>query len=75
MKHAMTQLFNWIVLNNYFNKVHICCSVHDEIVCDFPEELSDFPKTLEDIMESSAAVFCKSLPIPAEASVGTHWIH
>lgn len=75
MKHAMTQLFNWIVDNNYFDKVHICCSVHDEIVCDFPKELSEFPNTLETIMESSAAVFCKSLPIPAEASVGTHWIH
>lgn len=75
LKHAMTQLFNWIVLNNYFNKVHICCSVHDEIVCDYPETLTEFPNILESIMESSASVFCKSLPIPAEASVGTHWIH
>lgn len=75
MKEAITQLFRWIVLNNYFNKVHLCCCVHDEIVCDFPEQLTDFPKKLETIMEQAAAKYCKTLPIPSEASVGTHWIH
>lgn len=75
MKTAMTNLFNWIVNNGYFGKVHICCSVHDEIVCDYPKELDNFPKILENIMEQAAAIFCKSLPIPAEAAVGDHWIH
>ena len=75
MKLAMTKLFRWIVDNGYFGKIHICCSVHDELVCDYPESVEEFPKTLEKIMEDAAAVFCKSLPIPAEASVGTHWIH
>ena len=75
MKEAITQLFNWIVLNNYFNKVHLCCCVHDEIVCDYPEELTQFPKILEKIMEEAAAKYCKSLPIPAEASVANHWVH
>ena len=75
LKDAITQLFNWIVLNNYFNRVHLCCCVHDEIVCDFEESISDFPKVLTDIMESSAAKFCKTLPIPAEAEVGLCWKH
>ncbi len=75
MKDAMTQLFNWIVDHNYFNRVHICCSIHDEICCDFPKELEGFPKILEEIMESSAAKYCKSLPIPAEAEVSDHWVH
>ena len=75
MKTAMTNLFNWIVDNGYFGKIHICCSVHDEIVCDYPKELDNFPKVLESIMEQAASVFCKSLPIPAEAAVGDHWIH
>ena len=75
LKSAMTTLFNWIVDNNYFNIIHICVAVHDEINCDYPQEISDFPKTLETIMEEAAAKYCKSLPIPAEASVGTHWIH
>lgn len=75
MKSAMTTLFNWIVDNNYFNIIHICASVHDELCCDYPKEIEDFPKILEKIMEEAAAKYCKSLPIPAEASIGTHWIH
>ncbi len=75
MKHAMTSLFNWIVNNNLFDTVKICCSVHDEIVVEYPESLEDFPHILEKTMEESAAVFCKSLPIPAEGAVGTFWVH
>ena len=75
MKTAMTELFKWIILNNYFNVIHICASVHDEICCDYPKEVEDFPKVLEDIMEKAAAKYCKSLPIPSEASVGLFWIH
>lgn len=75
MKTAMTWLFKWIIDNNYFNIIHICASVHDEICCDYPKKVTEFPKVLENIMEKAAAKYCKSLPIPAEASVGTHWIH
>lgn len=75
MKTAMTNLFDWIVDNGYFGIIHICASVHDEICCDYPKTVENFPKILEDIMERAAAKFCKSLPIPAEASVGDHWIH
>lgn len=75
MKDAMTSLFNWIVDNNLFNLVHICASVHDELVLDYPEYLEELPLILESTMEESAAKYCKSLPIPAEASVGNYWIH
>lgn len=75
MKEAMTMLFNWIVERSLFDKVHICCSVHDELCCDFPQELADFPKILETIMEAAAEKYCKSLPIPAEAEVSSHWVH
>ena len=75
LKSAMTTLFNWIVDNGYFNIIHICVAVHDEINCDYPKELESFPKTLETIMEEAAAKYCKSLPIPAEASVDNHWVH
>ena len=59
----------------HFGKIHICCAVHDEIVCDYPKEVEEFPKILEKIMENSAAIYCKSLPIPAEAEVSNHWVH
>lgn len=75
MKTAMTDLFNWIVDRDYFGTINICASVHDEICCDYPKEIKEFPKKLESIMEKAAAKFCKSLPIPAEAEVSDHWIH
>lgn len=76
LKHSQIKVFNWVVDNGYFNKILLCNLTHDEANWEFPEELKDtFPQLLRNFMESSAAVFCKSLPIPAEASVGTHWIH
>ena len=75
IKEAACMLFNWILKTGNFNKVHICALVHDEIVCTFPKELEEFPAFLEKIMQGAAAKYCKSLPIPAEAAVGDHWIH
>ena len=76
LKTAATDLFNWIVDNEYFGKILLCALVHDEQLLEFPEELKDtFPKLLEDIMLKAAAKFCKSVPIPAEAEVSTHWGH
>ena len=75
LKIALKNLFDYIIDNNYFNKIKIVAAVHDEIVCTFPEENKDFPKILEQTMENAAAVLVHKLPIPAEASVGNHWIH
>jgi DNA polymerase I-like protein with 3'-5' exonuclease and polymerase domains len=75
LKTALTELFDWIVNNGYFGKIHICVAVHDEINCDFPSEIQEFPAILKEIMEKASAKFCSSLDIPAEPSVGTHWIH
>lgn len=75
MKDAMTQLFNYIVDNKLFNKVKICVVVHDEINCEYPETLTDFPNILANIMKDSAAKYCKSLPIPAEPTVEHFWVH
>lgn len=76
LKTAATDTFNWIVDNGYFGKVLLCALVHDEQLLEFPEKLKDtFPKLLEKIMLEAAAKFCKSVPIPAEAEVSTHWVH
>ena len=71
----MTQLFNWIVDNNMFGKVKLCAVVHDEINCEYPEELKEFPKILASLMSASAAKYCKSLPIPAKPTVEHYWVH
>ena len=76
LKLAITDFFNWIVDNGYFGKVEIAALVHDEANIIYPIELHDIvPAKLKECMESAAAIICTKLPIPAEAEVGSHWIH
>lgn len=75
LKLAMTEFFNWIVDNNYFNIVEIAALVHDEANVIYPEELEEVPLKLKECMESNAAKVCLKLPIPAEAEVSDHWVH
>lgn len=74
-KEATTNIFNWIVDNGYFGKILLCALVHDETNWEFPSEITEFPGIVKSMMEASAAKYCKSIEIPAEASVGDHWIH
>lgn len=76
LKMAMTNFFNWIVTQGYFGKVELAALVHDESNIIFPKDLVDIvPPMQQKCMEEAAALVCTKLPIPAEASVGTHWIH
>lgn len=75
MKESLTRLFDWIVENNLFSKVHICVCVHDEINCDYPKEIKNFPNILSTIMYESAAKYCKSIDIPVNVEVSDHWVH
>lgn len=74
-KTAVTSIFDWIVDNNYFNKIKLVALVHDETCWEYPKEVNEFSNIVKTKMEESAAKYCKSLPIPAEASVGDYWIH
>lgn len=76
LKKAMIRLFNWVIDNGYFGKILFCNFTHDECNTEFPEELKDtYPKLVSQIMEEACAEYYHKLPIPAEASVGDHWIH
>lgn len=76
IKTAAINLFKWIMQNNLFGKVKLCAMVHDELLVEIPKEIKDiFVPILEQTMLDAAAVFCKSLPIPAEAEVSDHWVH
>ena len=75
LKKALTSLFNWIVDNNYFNKIKIVALVHDEICCEYPEGITNFPQILVTIMTNASKMFMENFPIPAEANVGDYWIH
>lgn len=75
LKHSQILLFNWIIKNNYFGKIKLCTLVHDECNWEYPKELTEFPNLVSQCMERAASIYCKSLPIPAEATIGDHWIH
>lgn len=75
LKDSQIQLFHWVVNNGYFGKCRLANLTHDECNWEFPEDLTIFPKIVEDCMESSASKYCKSVPIPAVAEVGDCWIH
>ena len=74
-KEATTNIFHWIINNGYFGKILCCALVHDETNWEYPEEVKEFPNIVKSMMENSAAKYCKSLEIPAESSIGSHWIH
>ena len=75
LKASQIKVFRWVVEHGYFGKIKLCALVHDEANWEFPKEISDFPNILKNYMETTADEYCKSLPIPAEPSVGLHWIH
>lgn len=75
LKDSQIAIFNWVVDNGYFGKCLLCNLTHDECNWEYPEELEEFPKIVSKTMEKSAAKYCKSVPIPAEATVGDCWIH
>lgn len=75
LKDSQIAIFNWIVDNGYFGKCLLCNLTHDECNWEYPEELEEFPKLVSKTMEETAAKYCKSVPIPAEATAGNWWIH
>lgn len=75
LKDSQITLFNWVVDNGYFGKCLLVNLTHDECNWEFPKELEDFPKLISKTMEESAAKYCKSVPIPADVSVSSHWVH
>lgn len=75
LKHAMTNFFKWIIDNNLFNIVKIVNLVHDEACIEYPKSMPYIADKLIYYMEEAATFYCKKLPIPAEASIGSFWIH
>ena len=76
LKQAAADLFEWIVKHDCFGKILFCVFVHDELDCECPKEYAnDFSKIMENIMSNAAKMYYRRLPIPAESSIGSHWIH
>ena len=75
LKTAMIMLWEYILKNNLFNKVLLVNATHDELNCEFPETLKEFPKVLESIMLEAGKKYYTLIPLNAEAEVSDHWVH
>ena len=75
-KTACILLWKYVRDNNLLFKVKFLIPCHDEINIEVPDEMAEIMvKVVKDCMLKSAAMFCKKLPIPADAEVGKYWIH
>lgn len=75
LKEASIRLFDWIIDNNYFNKILLVNLTHDEINSEFPKEVAEWPSIVAKTMQDAAAKYYYKLPIPAEAEVSNCWVH
>lgn len=74
LKRALYKMFDWILKNNYQNKVLICNAIHDEIVMECPKELAETVKNkLSKVMKKSGDYYLSNLKINADASIGSSW--
>ena len=75
-KYAGILIFNYIVKKGYFNQVKIVNVVHDEILVESPEHLTEeMSFVVKDSMVKAGAKFFQRVPLDASCDVGKYWIH
>jgi len=75
-KLACCYMFDYIIENNLFNKVKVINVVHDEILLESSEEISEeISLKLQEFMIKSGAVFFKRVPLNAVPEIADYWIH
>jgi DNA polymerase I-like protein with 3'-5' exonuclease and polymerase domains len=75
-KVAGIYFFRWILENNYFNIVKMVQVTHDEYGIECPKEMGEICRAkLQECMEKAGKVFCKTIPIVAEATIEEYWNH
>lgn len=76
LKDSQIRMFYWVLENNLFGKVLLNNLTHDEANWEAPKEIYEkVANKLQELMEYSASIYCKSLPIPAEPQCSDHWVH
>ena len=75
-KYAPVLFRDWILANNYQDRVFITNIVHDEINVECEKTLAQtVSENLERCMKESGDVWCKTIPLSAEAVITTYWNH
>ena len=74
MKLALCYMFEWIVSNDLMGTVLMCNAVHDETVCEAPEELSPLVRDkVGEFMRKAGNHYLDNLKIQADANIGNTW--
>lgn len=75
-KTAMIFLWEYLLKHDLLFKVKLCVPAHDEANIEVPEEIAEeMTKVLQDCMSRAGEFFCRKLPMPADATCSSHWIH
>jgi DNA polymerase I-like protein with 3'-5' exonuclease and polymerase domains len=75
-KTASIFLWEYLLKNDLIFKVKLCVPAHDEWNIEVPEDIAEeMTKVLQECMSKAGEFFCRKLPMPAEATCSTHWIH
>jgi len=75
-KLASIKLFNWIVNNNYQDKVLMCVPAHDEWNLECPKDMQDIVgKVLVQCMVAGGRPFCPNVFLGADLEISDHWVH
>jgi DNA polymerase-1 len=75
-KLAGIYFFEYLRENALLNVVKICNIVHDELICECPEEMGETISTiLKQSMEKAGDVFCKTIKLKADPCITKYWEH
>ena len=75
-KKAATDLFHWIVKNNYVDIILMINMIHDELGTEQPYELKDLvAEKLKFFMEEAGKEYCPIIPLKAEPEITEYWKH
>lgn len=75
-KTASIFLWKYLLEHDLLFKVKLCVPAHDEWNIEVPEDIAEeMTKVVKDCMSRAGGFFCSKLPMPADAEVGTCWIH
>jgi DNA polymerase-1 len=75
-KMACIFIFNYLLANDLIGIVKFANVIHDEILIECPETIKDtMQKVVEDCMAKAGSVYCKIVPLKAEAEICSFWNH
>lgn len=76
IKLSLFKMYEWITEKGFWGTVKICNVVHDEIVVECPEHMSEeVSQALLSIMKESANKFCSTVPVNVGYEIGNKWTH